>query len=75
MANEVRNALAEGLVDAAAFVGGALGGWGLGRLLGFDAMAGAGWDSRSMVGLVFILAGCGVGQYAARRWKTLRRKS
>jgi hypothetical protein len=71
---QTRDALTVGVSDAAGFVLGALAGWGLGRLLGFDFVSSPGYDARAMVGLVFIALGCGVGKWAARRWREQRRK-
>lgn len=72
----MREALVVGVSDAVGFVGGALAGWGLGRLLGFDFLAGgAGWDARAMAGLAFIALGCGAGKWAARRWRAGRRST
>jgi hypothetical protein len=73
MAQNAREALVEGVSDAAGFVLGALAGWLLGRLLGFDALAGGAWDGRATIGLVFVLAGCGAGKWAANRWRAKRR--
>jgi hypothetical protein len=73
MAQNAREALVEGLSDAAGFVLGALAGWLLGRLLGFDALAGGAWDGRATIGLVFVLAGCGAGKWVANRWRAHRR--
>lgn len=64
---DTRQALREGVADALGFVLGALGGWGLGKLLGFDFIGTAGYDARAMVGLVFIVLGCGAGKWLARR--------
>ncbi|HSW06521.1 hypothetical protein [Aquabacterium sp.] len=72
MAQDPREALIEGLSDAAGFVLGALAGWQLGRLLGFDVFASAGWDARAMVGVVLIALGCGAGKWAAMRWRAGR---
>lgn len=68
MDRALRNALLEGLADACGFVLGALAGWGLGRLLGFDFVNAPGYDARAMVGLIFIALGCGAGKWLARRW-------
>ncbi|MBI5256924.1 MAG: hypothetical protein HY855_10530 [Burkholderiales bacterium] len=68
-----REALAEGLVDAAGFVFGALGGWQLGKAFGFDFLASAGWDGRALISLVFVLAGLGLGKWASLRWRARRR--
>ena len=73
MAQNAREALVEGLSDAAGFVLGALAGWLLGRLLGFDALAGGPWDGRATICLVFVLLGCGAGKWAANRWRASRR--
>jgi hypothetical protein len=72
MVINTRDALIDGLIDAVCFVLGALAGWQLGRLLGFDAVASPGWDAQAMVGLVFILAGCGAGKWTAGRWHAAR---
>ncbi|HSV69786.1 MAG TPA: hypothetical protein VLI72_06705 [Methylibium sp.] len=68
-----RDALIEGLSDAAGFVLGALAGAALGRLTGFDFFAQPGYEPRAMVGLVLIALGCGVGKALARRWHAQRR--
>ena len=44
------DALSEGLVDAAGFLGGALIGWQVGRWLGFDVLAPGEWTARTLVG-------------------------
>ncbi len=59
--------LREGLADALGFVVGALAGWRLGALLGFDFINTPGYGSAQMVGLVLIVVGCGVGRWVARR--------
>jgi hypothetical protein len=69
MAGAARNALIEGLCDAAGFVLGALAGWWLGRMLGFDFVNSAGYGPREMVGLLFILVGCGLGRLLSQRVK------
>lgn len=68
-----RDALAEGLADAAGFVLGALGGWQLGKALGFDFLASPDWDARALIGLLFVLAGLGLGKWASMRWRARRR--
>ncbi len=75
MAQNAREALIEGFSDAAGFVGGALVGWLVGRWLGFDAMSSGAWDGRATIGLVFVLAGCGAGKWAANRWRANRLQS
>jgi hypothetical protein len=74
MAGARRNALIEGLSDAAGFVGGALAGGWLGRALGFDFVGSAGYDGPAMLGLVFILLGCGAGRWLARRMAASARR-
>ena len=72
MAQDLRAALEDGLADAVAFVGGALGGWQMGKSWGFDAIGSTQWDGRALISLVFILAGLGLGKLAAQRYKRLR---
>ena len=62
-------ALAEGLVDAAGFVGGALAGWQLGRWLGVDVLAPGDWTLRTLAGWLLLLLGCGLGKWASLRWR------
>jgi hypothetical protein len=75
MAQDAKGALAEGLADAAGFVGGALAGWQLGRLFGFDVLAPGPWDGHAMIGWAFLLAGCGLGKWASMQWRARRRTS
>lgn len=65
--NDFDRAMREGLADAAGFVLGALAGWGLGRLLGIDFIASTDWNLQQVLGLVLIVAGCGVGRLLARK--------
>lgn len=60
--------LLEGLSDAVGFVGGALLGFWLGRLLGFDIFA-AGYGNASVGGIVLVGLGGGAGLQIARRWR------
>ncbi len=60
-------AMREGLADAVGFVGGALAGWWLGRQFGIDFIASSEWNAQQVVGLVLIVAGCGLGRHLARR--------
>ena len=48
---------------------GALVGWLVGRALGFDAVNAGAWDSRSAIGLAFVLVGCGLGKWFSGRVK------
>jgi hypothetical protein len=63
--------LMEGLSDAVGFVGGALAGYWLGRLLGFDIFS-DGYGAGSLVGIVLVGLGGGVGLQGARRWRAAR---
>jgi hypothetical protein len=65
--NDFDRAMREGLADAAGFVVGALAGWWLGRQFGIDFIASSEWDMKQMLGLVLIVAGCGVGRTVARK--------
>ena len=67
MSQDFDRAVREGLADAVGFVGGALGGWWLGRLLGVDFIASDDWNAQQMGALVLIVVGCGVGRWAARK--------
>lgn len=59
--------LKEGLADALGFVVGALAGWQLGVLLGFDFINTPGYGGPQLIGLVLIVVGCGLGRFVARR--------
>ena len=72
MATPLRQALIEGVVDAACFVVGALIGWQVGKALGFDVLASGSTDSRNAVGWILLLAGCGAGKWASLRWRALQ---
>ncbi len=73
MDSQTKTALAEGVVDALGFVAGALAGGLLARGLGFDFMSESGWGTGSMVGILLVGLGAGLGKTAARR--LLRRKA
>ena len=66
--------LAEGLSDAIGFVGGALLGFWVGRLLGLDVFA-AGYNNASIGGIVLVGLGGGLGLQVARRWLASRDKN
>ncbi len=63
--------LLEGVTDAIGFVVGALAGFGVGHLLGFDVFA-PGYDTSSIVGIVLVGVGGGAGLQAARAWRRRR---
>ena len=67
MAQDFNRAMREAVADAIGFVLGALAGWWLGRQLGIDFIATSDWNTRQVLGLVLIVAGCGAGRWAARR--------
>jgi hypothetical protein len=58
----------EGLSDAIGFVGGALLGFWVGRLLGLDIFA-PGYGNASIGGIVLVGLGGGLGLQIARRWR------
>jgi hypothetical protein len=60
--------LVEGVSDAIGFVGGALLGYWLGRVLGLDIFA-AGYGNASVGGIVLVGLGGGIGLQLARRWR------
>lgn len=63
--------LLEGLSDAIGFVGGALLGWWVARLLGCDPLA-PGYGNATLVGIALCGLGGGLGLHAARRWRAAR---
>ncbi|HEY9105614.1 MAG TPA: hypothetical protein VIN58_02960 [Roseateles sp.] len=67
MAQDFNRAMREGLADAVGFVGGARAGWWLGRQFGIDFVASTDWNAQQLIGLAFIVGGCGLGRWAARK--------
>ena len=63
-----RNLLLEGISDALCFIGGALVGFWVGRLLGWNIFA-AGYGNESIAGIVLVGLGGGLGLQLARRWQ------
>jgi F0F1-type ATP synthase assembly protein I len=63
-----RNLLLEGISDALGFIGGALVGFWVGRLLGWNIFA-AGYGNESIGGIVLVGLGGGLGLQLARRWQ------
>ena len=63
-----KSMLLEGLSDAVGFIGGALLGYGIGRLLGLNIFD-AGYSNSSIFGIVLVGLGGGLGLQAARRWR------
>lgn len=62
----------EGLSDAIGFVGGALLGYGLARVIGLDPLA-PGYETATVFGIVLVGLGGGMGLQLARRWRTASR--
>ena len=60
--------LIEGLSDAVGFVGGALAGFWLGRLLGLDLFS-EGYGTASVLAILAVGLGGGLGLKLARRWR------
>ena len=75
MGQPLADALSEGLIDGAGFLGGALIGWQVGRWLGLDVLAPGAWTARTAVGWLILLAGCGAGKWASLRWRARRAQS
>ncbi len=63
------NLLLEGLSDAIGFVGGALLGFWIGRLMGLDIFA-PGYGNASIGAILLVGLGGGLGVKLARRWRT-----
>ena len=61
-----KSLLIEGLSDAIGFIGGALLGFWIGRLLGLNIFS-AGYDNATIGGIVLVGLGGGVGLQMARR--------
>lgn len=62
-----RNLLLEGISDALGFMGGAVAGFWVGRLVGWNIFA-AGYGNESIAGIVLVGLGGGLGLQLARRW-------
>jgi F0F1-type ATP synthase assembly protein I len=61
--------LLEGVSDAVGFVGGALVGFWIGRLLGLDLFA-PGYGNASVGAIVLVGLGGGIGLQLARKWRS-----
>ena len=62
---------AVGLSDAIGFLGGSLGGYWIGKLLGLDIFA-PGYGTASIVAILLVGLGGGLGLQLARRWQRSR---
>mgnify|MGYP003610602109 FL=1 len=69
--SDAKRLLAEGATDAVGFLGGALLGYGIGHLMGFDIFS-QGYDTRSILAIALVGLGGGVGLNLARRWRNAR---
>lgn len=58
----------EGVSDAVGFIGGALLGFWIGRLLGLDIFS-SGYSNSSIGGILLVGLGGGIGLQVARRWR------
>jgi hypothetical protein len=63
----------EGVSDAVGFLGGALLGFWLGRLLGLDIFA-PGYGNASIAAILLVGIGGGLGLQGARRWRSAQTK-
>ena len=66
-----KSLLLEGLSDAIGFLGGALLGYTVGRLLGLDIFS-DGYGNSALGGIVLVGLGGGIGLQLARRWRRAR---
>jgi uncharacterized membrane protein len=66
-----KSLLIEGLSDAVGFVGGALLGFWIGRLVGLDIFS-AGYGNASIFAIVLVGLGGGLGLQLARRWRAAK---
>jgi hypothetical protein len=65
--------LTTGISDAVGFLGGALAGYWLGQLSGADIFA-PGYGAPSLIGIVLVSVGGGLGLRIARRWQNAQHK-
>ncbi|HOZ65129.1 MAG TPA: hypothetical protein PK497_11995 [Burkholderiaceae bacterium] len=65
--------LIEGLSDAIGFIGGALLGYWVGRLLGLNIFT-EGYGNASIAGIVLVGLGGGIGLQLARRWRVRKNR-
>jgi hypothetical protein len=68
MDKQLNRMLKQGVSDAVGFVGGALGGFWLGQLMGWDVFT-DGYGGANILGILAIGLGGGAGLHAARIWQ------
>ncbi len=71
--SEARKLLLEGISDAVGFVGGAVAGYWLGQLLGWNLFS-AGYNAASMGAILLVGLGGGGGLHLARFWRARQHK-
>lgn len=71
--SEAKKLLGEGISDAVGFIGGALAGYWIGQLIGWNLFA-DGYGSASMGAIVLVGLGGGGGLQLARAWRRSRQK-
>ena len=69
-----KSLLAEGLSDAAGFIGGSLAGFWLGSLFGLELMA-PGYSNATIVAIVLVGLGGGLGLQLARRLRAAQKEN
>ena len=69
-----RKLLLEGLSDAVGFVGGAVAGYWIGQLLGWDIFS-AGYNNASIGAILLVGLGGGGGLHLARFWRSKQNDS
>jgi hypothetical protein len=72
--SDARQLLLEGISDAVGFVGGAVAGYWIGQLLGWNLFS-AGYSGSSMGAILLVGLGGGGGLQLARRWRAQQNKS
>ena len=72
--SDARKLLLEGLSDAVGFVGGAVAGYWLGQLLGWNLFS-AGYNGASMGAILLVGLGGGSGLHLARHWRKQKARS
>ncbi|MEN9384481.1 MAG: hypothetical protein RI959_1024 [Pseudomonadota bacterium] len=68
MDQQTQRMLKQGISDAVGFVGGALGGYWLSHLMGWELFSEA-YDNASIMGILAVGLGGGAGLHAARIWQ------